>query len=762
MPGTAKGARRGKDGAGGLASALFNKFDSDRKYDPFSDADPVVKDSKEGMETLLAMCNAVEINSLYGALGFVVPCPRNAKEQQIMRYIREGGRNVEKKFADVLKFCWEGLLFEYLRAVGCPLRNREHDPRHFVMRYWRRSLLDPRVQPGFVPFYAKREIKKRNSMMQEDRDIRDIRAGLLLREARVKDAEAKTRGQHDYRFVLQYFSTSRDLHRTLVANVNYLANEVEQLRANMDHNSESIVIMEQQLVELETKYDRVVGGLVHRGAFQLTFEGALYSMINEGHVALKTAERKAIELLGSMNHGPDGYDSVRSETAGENNATNEERGEDVSPSPSDLPTSASRSAVGLDAAEEMEGQRTPEVDVTNAQIRPAAVNSRESERLEETAPRAGEAPDRSSSSHSGSRNQQRTASTGTTSVTFDESVPPTRQDEQVRHVDDGHDTSGGLSSERTVFSREIGPCLDQVLDIHQLACTRYGNQVAELERQNAALATRAVEASRHEGEAATQAKLWETRCGELEGRLAATEERSREELARAEERGEEARFRGMEAMELLRVTVEAATPALLDMLTGFAPRDTEGYGVDLLRSLRIEPDFYVHILARKSMFQADLESRALEALYAERKKVLAEAEAAEQEETETAAAAGGGKGKKRERGRPKSRGKGGSGADKGKSKSGGSPSKPGKKSPTGKGAKKTTEKGGASKEKRTAGKDQKPAAGKSGGKAVGGTDEGRNATAATRGVEKPSSVDRKRTPSPAKTGTAGKGSKKKK
>lgn len=87
--------------------------------------------------------------------------------------------------------------------------------------------------------------------MQEDKDIRDIRTGLVLREDLVKDAETRTRGQHDYRFVLQYFSASRDLHRTLVVNVNYLANEVEQLRANMDHSSESITIMEQQFVELE-------------------------------------------------------------------------------------------------------------------------------------------------------------------------------------------------------------------------------------------------------------------------------------------------------------------------------------------------------------------------------------------------------------------------------------------------------------------------------------------------------------------------------
>lgn len=87
--------------------------------------------------------------------------------------------------------------------------------------------------------------------MQEERDIRDIRAGLLIREAAVKDAETLVRRQHDYRFVLQYFSASRELHSTLVNNVNYLANEVEQLRAQVDHNSESISIMEDQLVELE-------------------------------------------------------------------------------------------------------------------------------------------------------------------------------------------------------------------------------------------------------------------------------------------------------------------------------------------------------------------------------------------------------------------------------------------------------------------------------------------------------------------------------
>ena len=82
-PATTTTTKKRSKPAGGLASKLFDKFDSDRKYDPFLDADPVIQDSKAGMETLLSMCNAVEINSLFGALGFVVPCPRKAREQQV-------------------------------------------------------------------------------------------------------------------------------------------------------------------------------------------------------------------------------------------------------------------------------------------------------------------------------------------------------------------------------------------------------------------------------------------------------------------------------------------------------------------------------------------------------------------------------------------------------------------------------------------------------------------------------------------------------
>lgn len=92
--------------------------------------------------------------------------------------------------------------------------------------------------------------------MQEAADVRDIRSGTRLREEAVKDAEQRVRQQHDYRFVLQYFSASHDLHGTLADNVSYLATEVEQLRAQIDHMRESRTMMEEQLVELEVGTSR--------------------------------------------------------------------------------------------------------------------------------------------------------------------------------------------------------------------------------------------------------------------------------------------------------------------------------------------------------------------------------------------------------------------------------------------------------------------------------------------------------------------------
>ncbi|CAM9833572.1 unnamed protein product, partial [Ectocarpus sp. 8 AP-2014] len=613
----------------------------------------------------------------------------------------------------------------------------------------------PSVRPGFVPFYAKREVKKRNSLMQEDRDIRNIRAGLALREDVVKEAENKTREQHDYRFVLQYFSASRDLHRTLVANVNYLANEVEQLRANMDHSSESISIMEQQFVELETKYDQVVGGLVHRGAVQLTLEGTLYGMIKEGHVALKSAAVMAREVLDGMDTGPERFDGVDPEVVNGCSA-NEPNSDGNNPYPTQrgFGSAAGGSDLGLAAANQTEGRKR--LEERRAGESGPEVDPEENGKQTWAAPRSqGGGSTRVGSERTGGNNSQDKGQTVLTEMKLEEGkeegVSQTRTDTGATWGH-GHDDS---SSRRRNLLNVLGPCLGKTLETHRRACARYSNQVAELERQNAALTARAAEASKLAEEATTEAKLWEAKQCALEQRLAEVEERSRQDLACAEERADKACLRTVEVVELQTEKLERATPTLLDMLTGFAPRETEELGAYLLHSLDIEPDLYAHIIATKRMFEADMESRAFEILEAERKIALAEAEAAALEDA-AAAASGGGKKKKGERGRPKSRGKGGGGADKGKS--GGSKSKTKSKSPTGKGAKKGAETGSSKAVGGGAGKDKKPA-GKSSSKGDGGAGK-ENKTAAA--ASKPSSADKKRSSSPVKKGAAGKGNKKKK
>lgn len=76
-----------------------------------------------------------------------------------MAFIRDGDQQVEKRFAEVLRLIWEGVIFEYLRSVGCPIRDPAQDPRNLVIRYWRRSLLDPTIRAAFVPYYLKREVR---------------------------------------------------------------------------------------------------------------------------------------------------------------------------------------------------------------------------------------------------------------------------------------------------------------------------------------------------------------------------------------------------------------------------------------------------------------------------------------------------------------------------------------------------------------------------------------------------------------------------
>lgn len=338
--------------------------------------------------------------------------------------------------------------------------------------------------------------------------------------------------------------------------------------------------------------------MVHRGAFQLTLESTLYCMINEGHVTTKNAERMANELLDSMETGPEGYDCVDNETVNNhssNNNTNNNNEDDTLPA---VPTAGGSSAV--DSAtlnQEKERRRMDESDTK----RPAVAAAEDHEKW--AAPRSRAGSNRpSGSNQEKSRKNERVSSARETAeaAAAEGTIAAKKMRERALFRDRRDGPTGDRSGDHQI---PLEPCLGQVLETHRRTCTRYANQVAELEAQNAGLAAAAAEASRLEAEAAAQTRQWETKHDALEARLAEVERRSREELALAEKRADEARSQTLEAADELKETLERATPTLLELVAGFAPRDTEGPGVDLFRSLGTDPDLYVHLLATKRMFE---------------------------------------------------------------------------------------------------------------------------------------------------------------
>ena len=318
----------------------------------------------------------------------------------------------------------------------------------------------------------------------------------------------------------------------------------------------------------------------------MTLESTLYGMINEGHVTIKDAEQVAKKLLDSMETGPEGYDCVENETVNKNSRTSSNNNNEGDTSPVE-PTTASAPAVVNESGTQQPGATANHDKWAAPRFRAGGSYRPGSSNQEEKPPRENER----ASSSAGAR--EAVASDG-------ESATTKHGGERTL----ARDPRDGASDERSGDRRlSLGLCLGRVLETHRRACMRYANQVAELEAKNAGLAAAAAEASRLEVEAAAQTRLWEAKHEALEERLAEVEKRSREELARAENFADEARSQALEAANQLTETLERATPTLLELVAGFAPRDTEGPGVHLFRSLGVDPDLYVHLLATKRMFE---------------------------------------------------------------------------------------------------------------------------------------------------------------
>lgn len=324
---------------------------------------------------------------------------------------------------------------------------------------------------------------------------------------------------------------------------------------------------------LQTKYDRVVGGLVHREAFQLTVEGALYGIINESNVSIKAAERMATALLADMDVGlptpaADGAEPDKKEV---NEKTSNVPGGDAALLTDAPAATVAAAATSSTTPRQQEGGRSESADMPNVDQQTWA------------APRSKKGRDICDDDDThGCSSGERKAVDAAAAVGV---TPP---------VSEGCRRPGESC---------LGSCLRRVWDTHRKSCASYANRVAELEDQNAALIVEASATRRLQEEASAQARAWEERHVLLEQRLAEVESRSRAELSLAQQSNSEASLRAREANSSLEGALERATPTLLDMLAAFAPRDTEELAVELFLELGVGRDLYAHHLATKRMFE---------------------------------------------------------------------------------------------------------------------------------------------------------------
>lgn len=299
----------------------------------------------------------------------------------------------------------------------------------------------------------------------------------------------------------------------------------------------------------------MVGGLVHRGAFQQTVEGALYSIINSGNATIKASEKMARELLAGMELGPENSEGgKRSDDKVYDHGNTNLRGEHVSAAGGVAGHAGQGKEAHVPSAADRNGQQW------------AAPRSQGFKNLD------------------GNINPSGDKASGESAVLL---VAVPEANRLARH--------GGGSS--------LGPCLAQAQETHRKTCTRYASQVADLEAKYAAVSEELGEAVRSKAKMVAQAREWENRHGALDERLADVESRLRAEIASAEKRANAERTQALEASGLLTSALEGATPILVDMIATFAPRDTEALGVNLFRTLGIGSDHYAHILETKRMFK---------------------------------------------------------------------------------------------------------------------------------------------------------------
>jgi len=241
-------------------SRLLAKFGKGKALNPFAEEERrCVENMAEGVATILGMHNTAELSALCGTMVLDMQGTNREKKERILKAIAEETvrtRNPEKAYSTVLNMIYEGILFEYLRTQGAPLRSAEHDPRVFCLLFWRNRAAE-QYGVTFRPHYMPRLVRPRFVDERLDDDLQALLNGVAAKEVYVKEAEKRVKGNDDYRNVVMYLASVTDMHDFEMDARQYLIGEVSQLRGKAEHINESLELLNAQTVELEGKHHRM-------------------------------------------------------------------------------------------------------------------------------------------------------------------------------------------------------------------------------------------------------------------------------------------------------------------------------------------------------------------------------------------------------------------------------------------------------------------------------------------------------------------------
>jgi len=202
------------------------------------------------------MHNGAELSALCGTLALNTEGTNKEKKDRIQKFVSEETvrtHNPEKAYRTLLTYMWEGILFEYLRTQGCPMKTAEQDPRGYTLMYWRKRALEQH-NGTFRPNYMPRLVRPRFIDEKLDDDLRALFNGVSAKEAYVKESEKRIKESNDYRNVVMYLSSVTDMHDFEQDARSYLMSEVMMLRGRSDHQNEALDLVAKQSSEMEGKH----------------------------------------------------------------------------------------------------------------------------------------------------------------------------------------------------------------------------------------------------------------------------------------------------------------------------------------------------------------------------------------------------------------------------------------------------------------------------------------------------------------------------